>query len=66
MFEGGDAASRQLPDVYRRLSDEMDCAFFDAGRVSQTAAFDGVHLDAANTRAIGTALVPIVRELLNG
>ena len=25
---------------------------------------DGVHLDAPNTRAIGQALVPVVRQLL--
>lgn len=65
MFKGGDAASRQLPDAYRRVADDMNCAFFDAGTVAQTAAFDGVHLDAANTRVIGVALAPVVRQILN-
>ncbi|MGC4025654.1 MAG: SGNH/GDSL hydrolase family protein [Mesorhizobium sp.] len=65
MFAGGDAASRQLPDAYRMVAREMDCGFFDAGSVSQTAAFDGVHLDAENTRAIGAALAPVVKKLLD-
>lgn len=64
MFEGSDAASRQLGDAYKRIADEMGCAFFDAATAARTAPFDGVHLDAANTRAIGTALAPLVRQKL--
>jgi lysophospholipase L1-like esterase len=65
MFLGGDAASRQLPEVYKQTADEMGCAFFDAGKVAQTTAFDGVHLDARNTRAVGAALAPVARNILN-
>jgi len=65
MFAGGDTASKQLPDAYRMVAREMECAFFNAGEVSQTTAFDGVHLDAENTRAIGAALTPIVKKILD-
>ncbi|MCA2000079.1 MAG: GDSL-type esterase/lipase family protein, partial [Hyphomicrobiales bacterium] len=64
MFAGGIAESRKLAGYYEALAAEMSCAFFDAGQVASASPFDGVHLDAANTRAIGTALVPIVRALL--
>ncbi len=40
------------------------CGFFDAGSVSETTPLDGVHLDAENTRAIGRALAPVVRVML--
>ena len=40
------------------------CGFFDAGTVAKTTPLDGVHLDAENTRAIGEALAPVVREML--
>ncbi|MCO5065893.1 MAG: SGNH/GDSL hydrolase family protein [Rhizobiaceae bacterium] len=65
MFEGGDSASRQLADAYRNLAAEMGCGFFDAATVAGTAHFDGVHMDAANTRAIGTALAPVLRKILD-
>jgi secreted PhoX family phosphatase len=36
----------------------------DAGSVAITDPTDGGHLDAANTRAIGEALVPVVKKSL--
>jgi lysophospholipase L1-like esterase len=64
MFEGGDEASLRLAPLYERLATERRCAFFDAGTVAKTTPLDGVHLDAENTRAVGTALAPLVRNLL--
>jgi lysophospholipase L1-like esterase len=64
MFAGGDAASRQLAVSYSQLADEVGCGFFDAGSVAETTPLDGVHLDAENTRAIGAALAPVVRVML--
>ena len=42
------------------------CAFFDAATVAKAWPVDGIHLDAANKRSIGTALIPVVRSLLAG
>jgi lysophospholipase L1-like esterase len=64
MFDGGVAESRKLADLYAALADEVGSGFFDAGTVAATTPLDGVHLDAANTRAIGEALAPIVRLML--
>lgn len=64
MFAGGDMASRQLAPLYAALARDVGCAFFDAGTVARTTPLDGVHLDAENTRRIGAALAPKVRELL--
>jgi lysophospholipase L1-like esterase len=64
MFEGGIAESQKLAPLYRQLADQYGCGFFDAGAVAKTTPLDGVHLDAVNTRAIGTALAPLVRDML--
>lgn len=64
MFAGGDEASKQLAPLYAALADEVGCGFFDAGSVAETTPLDGVHLDVENTRAIGHALAPIVRVML--
>lgn len=64
MYRGSVAESRLLASVYRDLADELGCSFFDAGTVAETTPLDGTHLDAANTRALGQALAPIVRALL--
>ena len=50
---------------YKQRADEYGCGFFDASTVAKPDPADGVHLDAANTRAIGEALVPVVRQVLD-
>jgi len=58
------AESRLLAAHYARVADELGCRFFDAATVAQADPADGVHLDPANTRAIGDALAPIVKDML--
>jgi lysophospholipase L1-like esterase len=64
MFAGGVEQSQMLASLYADLADVEGCGFFDAGSVAETTPIDGVHLDAANTRAIGKGLEPIVRVML--
>ncbi len=64
MFDGGIDESKKLAPCYRTVADATGSAFFDAGTVATTTPLDGVHLDAANTRAIGAALTPIVATML--
>ncbi|WP_225769132.1 SGNH/GDSL hydrolase family protein [Inquilinus sp. Marseille-Q2685] len=66
---GGDwqrniAESEKLAPRYREAAEYGGCAFFDAAGVAAASPVDGVHLDAGNTRAIGLALIPVVRQLL--
>ena len=64
MFAGGVEQSAMLATLYADLADETGCGFFDAGSVAETTPLDGVHLDAANTLAIGKGLEPVVRMML--
>lgn len=64
LFAGGIAESRKLSGLYRGLAAQLGTGFFDAATVAKASPIDGVHLDAANTRAIGSALVEPVRAML--
>lgn len=58
------AQSQRLAAGYAALAQAQGCGFFDAAAVAQASPVDGLHLDAANTRAIGAALAEPVRALL--
>lgn len=64
MFAGGVEQSKMLASFYSDLADAEGCGFFDAGSAAKTTPVDGVHLDAANTRAIGKGIEPVVRMML--
>lgn len=64
MFAGGLEKSRQLAEQYRRVADELNCAYFDAGTVVTTSEADGVHWEATEHRKLGTALAEVVRGVL--
>ena len=54
-----------LPALYAEVARLTGASFFDAATVaSPRNGGDGVHLDTANTRAIGEALAPVAASLL--
>jgi len=63
-YEHAIAQSRQFAHHYARRAQEWGTGFFDAATVAQADPSDGIHLDPANTRAIGQALVPVVKSML--
>lgn len=58
------AESHQFARHYQRHAAETGVRFFDAATVCKADPRDGVHLDAANTAAIGEGLAPLVKEVL--
>ncbi len=58
------AESRLLAKHYADVAQEKSVHFFDASTVSKAGEEDGGHLDAENTKAIGVALVPVVKKIL--
>ena len=58
------ATSANFAREYGKRADEQGVAFFNAATVARADPRDGVHLNAANTRAIGQGLAPLVREML--
>jgi len=63
-FQGLIDESKKFASLYQSLANEMECGFFDAGLVAQTSPIDGVHLDVENTRAIGHALIELVKKAI--
>ncbi len=49
---------------YSRIARDLGAGYFNAADVAVADKADGVHLDPANTRAIGDGLVPHVRKIL--
>lgn len=58
------AESERFAPLYRALAEEMGTGFFDAGTVARPSMADGVHLEQADTIAIGRALIPVVEGML--
>jgi lysophospholipase L1-like esterase len=64
-FEGGEIKCAGLAEAFRKVCDELDCHFFDAGAVITSSDVDGVHLDAEQHLTLGNALSQIVAPLLH-
>jgi lysophospholipase L1-like esterase len=63
-FLGGDTKCLGLADAYREVARLLRCPFFNAGGVTSSSRVDGVHLDLDQHLALGKAIAPVVRELL--
>jgi lysophospholipase L1-like esterase len=53
-----------LAKHYARVAKDTGSHFFEAGGVVSSDPTDGGHLDAASTRKLGEALVPVVKKIL--
>ena len=58
------AESKLFAKHYKRVAEEQNVHFFDAGSVAVADKTDGGHLDQVNTKAIGVKLVPVVKKIL--
>jgi hypothetical protein len=65
-FEGAPPRSEGAAEAYRAIAAEMECQFFDAGRVVSTSPHDGIHLDADQHETLGRALSAVVSDVLSG
>lgn len=63
-FAGADAKCSGTATEYRKITEELDCHFFDAGSVTTTSKIDGVHLDKDQHRVLGVAVGEVVAGLL--
>ena len=63
-FEGGDSKSVGMAAAYRKVCEEADCHFFDAGSVTPSSVVDGVHLDEDQHRCLGNNLAKVIQPLL--
>ena len=58
------AESKLFARHYSRVAKDTGVHFFDAGSVAKADPVDGGHLPAADTKKLGTALVPVVKRIL--
>jgi len=55
-FAGAEKKCVGLVEAYQKVSNELDCLFFDANSVISSSVVDGVHLDADQHVVLGKAL----------
>lgn len=65
-FAGGEDKCVGLAEAYRKVCEELDCDFFDAGSVVTSSKVDGVHLDLEQHLVLGQAMSEVVVPLLVG
>ena len=63
IFVGGEEKSHQLASALRRFCDEKRVRMLNACDVVQSSPVDGIHLDAAEHRKLGTAVAAEVRDM---
>ena len=63
-FANAREKSEGLSEALASIAAEMECGFFDAGRIITASTIDGVHLDADQHVILGNALIEPVSKLL--
>ena len=63
-FSGAEKRCAGLAEVYRQVSTDLACHFFDAGSVTPSSRVDGIHLDADQHTVLGQALTDVVSPIL--
>ena len=66
MFAGGREKSQQLSKLYAQVAAGNGCHFFDAGSVIVSSDLDGIHFEQSQHQALGEALVPEIKAILQG
>jgi len=64
MFEGAEAKSQKFAEQYRRVADELECAFFDTSTVIVSSDLDGIHFEQSEHTQLGQVVAVKVREII--
>jgi lysophospholipase L1-like esterase len=62
-FEDAENKSRKFAMHYRRMAQELGCAYLDLATVIVSSPLDGVHFEAGEHRKLGEAVAVKVKEL---
>ena len=62
-FDGAIEKSRGLAEAYRRVADDLGCAFLDAAPLCASPVPDGVHLDPDSIRCLAEAMAKQIATL---
>ncbi len=64
MFSHGIKESQKFGEEYKLLEGSHGIEVFEAGKIVESDPRDGIHLDATNTRKLGEAMAPLIRQML--
>jgi lysophospholipase L1-like esterase len=57
--------SEEIPQYYRRISEEESCEFLDASKIVTSSPLDSLHLGEHESFLFGQAVAKIVKQMLN-
>tara|TARA_B110000483_G_scaffold234349_1_gene304277 strand:+ start:2102 stop:2740 length:639 start_codon:yes stop_codon:yes gene_type:complete len=63
-FKGGEVKILGLAEEYKKISDELQCHYFDCSSVTTSSKVDGVHLDKDQHHLVGAAISRLVATIL--
>jgi lysophospholipase L1-like esterase len=63
-LSGGTEKSQKLANYYQRISKQLECEYFDAGKVIKSSEIDGVHFEEAEHAKLGRALADKVKTII--
>jgi lysophospholipase L1-like esterase len=61
---GGTEKSKKFANYYQRISKQLECEYFDAGKVIKSSGIDGVHFEEAEHAKLGRALADKVKTII--
>jgi lysophospholipase L1-like esterase len=64
MFIGAEPKSHKLGVHYRRVAQELNCAFLDTAEIIVSSEVDGIHFDPDEHRKLGQAVAARVKEMI--
>ena len=65
IFVGAEEKSIGFSKQYRRVADEKECHFLDAGEHAKSSPLDGIHLEADMHRTLGIAVAAKIKTILS-
>ena len=65
IFVGAPKKSSGFSKQYRRVADEKECHFLDAGEHAKSSPLDGIHLEADMHRTLGIAVAAKIKTILS-
>lgn len=64
-FKGGASKMSGLSEEYKRVSEDLNCHYFDCGLVTKSSEVDGIHLDKYQHHIVGEALAEAVSKIID-
>jgi lysophospholipase L1-like esterase len=64
MLAGGYEKSLRFSECFRKVADQLNCPFLDAGDIIESSKVDGIHFDQPQHELLGCSVAAVVQQIL--